>query len=139
MTTTGGADVLAAALRVDDPRLTPDAVRDAMADIVPAHMIPQYLSLVQHIPFTLGGKIDRRVLAGQLAAAVNDTAAPDRRVPSTPLEYALATIVGDVLGVAAVGADDDFFALGGDSVLATQTVARPLWNIFCAGGKRATP
>ncbi len=45
-------------------------------------------------------------------------------LPSTPLESALAAIIGDVLGVDAVGVDDDFFALGGDSVLATQTVAR---------------
>jgi mycobactin phenyloxazoline synthetase len=124
VTTTGGADVLAATLRLDDPRLTVGAVREAMAEIVPVQMIPQHLSLVEHIPFTLGGKIDRRLLAGRLAAAVNDPAAPDRRVPSTPLESALAAIIGDVLGVAEVGVDDDFFALGGDSVLATQTVAR---------------
>ncbi|HYX97952.1 MAG TPA: amino acid adenylation domain-containing protein [Mycobacterium sp.] len=122
VTTAGGADVLAATLRVDDPQLTVERVREAMAERVPAHMIPQHLSLVEHIPFTLNGKIDRRVVAGQLAAAVND--APDRRLPSTPLESALAAIIGDVLGVDAVGVDDDFFALGGDSVLATQTLAR---------------
>jgi mycobactin phenyloxazoline synthetase len=122
VTTAGGADVLAAILRVDDPRLTVERVREAMAERVPAHMIPQHLSLVEHIPFTLNGKIDRRVVAGQLAAAVND--APERRLPSTPLESALAAIIGDVLGVDAVGVEDDFFALGGDSVLATQTLAR---------------
>ena len=122
--TAGGADVLAAALRVDDPQLTVERIREAMAERVPAHMIPLHLSLVEHIPFTLNGKIDRRVVAGQLAAAVNDAAVPDRRLPSTPLESALAAIIGDVLGVDAVGVDDDFFALGGDSVLATRTVAR---------------
>jgi mycobactin phenyloxazoline synthetase len=124
VTTAGGADVLAATLRVDDPRLTVELIREAMAERVPAHMIPQHLSLVEHIPFTLAGKIDRRVVASQLAAAVNDASAPDRRLPSAPLESALAAIIGDVLGVDAVGVDDDFFALGGDSVLATQTVAR---------------
>jgi mycobactin phenyloxazoline synthetase len=87
-------------------------------------MIPQQLSLVEHIPFTLAGKIDRRVVQGQLAAAVADVTEPDHRVPSTPLESALAAIVGDVLDVESVGVDDDFFALGGDSVLATQAVAR---------------
>ncbi len=81
VTTAGGADVLAAALRADDPRLTVELIREAMAERVPAHMIPQHLSLVEHIPFTLAGKIDRRVVAGQLAAAVNDAAAPDRRAP----------------------------------------------------------
>jgi mycobactin phenyloxazoline synthetase len=124
VTTAGGAEVLAAALRVDDPRLTVELIREAMAEHVPAHMIPQHLSLVEHIPFTLAGKIDRRVVATQLAAAVSDATGPDRRLPSTPLESALAAIIGDVLGVDAVGVDDDFFALGGDSVLATQTVAR---------------
>src|SRR5258708_26430445 len=108
----------------DVPRVTLELIRAAMAERVPAHMIRQHLSLVGHIPSTLTGKIDRRVVAGQLAAAVNDAAAPDRRLPSTPLESALAAIIGDVLGVDAVGVDDDFFALGGDSVLATQTVAR---------------
>ena len=124
VTTTGGAEVLAAAVHADDPQLTVDRVRAAMAELVPAHMIPQHLSLVDQVPFTLAGKIDRRVVAGQLAAAAADSATPDYRVPSTPLESALAAIVGDVLGVDAVGVDDDFFALGGDSVLATQAVAR---------------
>jgi mycobactin phenyloxazoline synthetase len=124
VTTSGGADVLAAAIRVGDPRLTVSAVRKAMAELVPAHMIPQHMSLVEHIPFTLGGKIDRRVVAAQLTAAVADAATPDHRAPSTPLESALAAIVGDVLGADTVGAGDDFFALGGDSVLATQAVAR---------------
>ncbi|HTZ12452.1 MAG TPA: amino acid adenylation domain-containing protein [Mycobacterium sp.] len=122
--TPGGAEILAAAVRADGAQLTAEGVRDAMAELVPAHMIPRHVSLVERIPFTLGGKIDRRVVEGQLAAAVNGAAQPRRRAPSTPLESALAAIVGDVLGVETVGVDDDFFTLGGDSVLATQTIAR---------------
>jgi mycobactin phenyloxazoline synthetase len=121
---TGGGEMLAAAVRADDPQLTADTVRAAMADLVPAHMIPQRVSFVDQVPYTLAGKIDRRVVAGHLAAAVADSTALERRVPSTPVEAAIATIVGDVLGVDVVGVDDDFFALGGDSVLATQAVAR---------------
>ena len=124
VSTTGGADILAAAVRVDDTQLTAEGVRGAMTELVPAHMIPRHVSLLEHIPFTLGGKIDRRVVEGQLAVAVAGLAKPGHRVPSTPLESALAAIVGDVLGVEGVGVDDDFFALGGDSVLATQAVAR---------------
>ena len=119
-----GSDVLAAAIRPDDRQLTVDRVREALTELVPAHMIPQHLSLVERIPFTLGGKIDRRVVTGQLAADVTDSTEPHHRIPSTPLESALVAIVADVLGVESVGVDDDFFALGGDSVLATQTVAR---------------
>ncbi|WP_414689000.1 amino acid adenylation domain-containing protein [Mycobacterium sp.] len=122
--TSGGADVLAAAIRVDDPQLTANRVREVMAERVPAHMIPQHLSIMEQIPFTLAGKIDRRVVAGRLAAGITEPAAAVHRVPSTPLESALAVIVGDVLQADDVGVDDDFFALGGDSVLATQAVAR---------------
>lgn len=122
--TPGGADMLAAAVRADNTQLTAAGVREAMAEFVPAHMIPRQVSLVEQIPFTVGGKIDRRAVARELAAAVSGFVKPDHRVPSTSLEVALAAIVGDVLGVDRVGADDDFFALGGDSVLATQAVAR---------------
>jgi mycobactin phenyloxazoline synthetase len=124
MTTTSGAEVLAAAVHTDHPRLTADSVRLAMAELVPAHMIPQHISFVDHVPYTLAGKIDRRVVTTQLAAAVAESSAPEYRAPTTPVESAVAAIVGDVLSVGAVGVDDDFFAIGGDSVLATQTVAR---------------
>jgi len=122
--TPGGADILAAAVGADGTQLTAEGVRGAMTELVPAHMIPRYVSLLKHIPFTLGGKIDRRFVEGQLAAAVTGLAKPGHRAPSTPLESALAAIVGDVLSVELVGVDDDFFALGGDSVQATQAVAR---------------
>ncbi len=122
--TSGDADVLAAAVRADDAQLTAAGVREAVTEYVPAHMIPRHVSLVDQIPFTLGGKIDRRAVAGELAAATATSPRSDHRVPSTSLEAALTAIVGDVLGVESVGADDDFFALGGDSVLATQVVAR---------------
>ncbi|MGH3961567.1 amino acid adenylation domain-containing protein [Mycobacterium sp.] len=123
--TPGGVDSLAAAVRVDDDlRLTIGGIKEAMTNIAPAYLVPQHFSLVDQIPFTDGGKIDRRAVAQQLTAAVAGTVKPARRAPSTPLESALAAVVGDVLRVDRVGADDDFFALGGDSVLATAAVAR---------------
>jgi mycobactin phenyloxazoline synthetase len=122
--TPGGADMLAAAVRADNTQLTAQDVREAMTEFVPAHMIPRQVSLVEQIPFTVGGKIDRRAVARKLAAAVSGLVKPDHRAPSTPLESALTAIVGEVLDVESVGVDDDFFGLGGDSVLATQAVAR---------------
>jgi mycobactin phenyloxazoline synthetase len=119
----GQFDVLCAAIRVDDARLTAERIREALGDLAPTHMIPRHLVLVDRIPFTDGGKVDRRAVAAQLALAARSTE-PRHRGCSTPVEAALAAIIGDVLGVDPVGGDDDFFALGGDSVLATQTVAR---------------
>jgi mycobactin phenyloxazoline synthetase len=124
VSTPGGAEILAAAVRAEDTQLAAEGIREALADVVPAHMIPRHVSLLDRIPFTPGGKIDRREVETELAAAVTDLAGPAHRVPSTPLQSALAAIVGDVLGLKSVGVDDDFFALGGDSVLATQAVAR---------------
>jgi mycobactin phenyloxazoline synthetase len=124
VSTPGGADILAAAVCADGAQMTADGVREAMAERVPAHMIPRHVSLLEHMPFTLGGKIDRSVIERRLTAAVAGLAQLGHRAPSTPLESALAAIVGDVLGVQTVGVDDDFFTLGGDSVLATQAVAR---------------
>ncbi|QZT55095.1 non-ribosomal peptide synthetase [Mycolicibacterium austroafricanum] len=116
----GGRDVLAALISgVADPQ----KVTTAMAEVVPPHMIPQIIVAADHIPYTLGGKIDRAAVTRMLADA-DLQCGTGYRAPATPLESALCDIIGTVLGRAAVGADDDFFASGGDSVLATQVVAR---------------
>ncbi|MEO6794012.1 MAG: amino acid adenylation domain-containing protein [Mycobacterium sp.] len=117
----GGRDVLAAAIRADDPALTVAGLRAGLAEALPEHMIPRQLMLVPAIPYTVSGKIDRRAVTAELAAGF--AAAGGYREPATPLQRALAAIVADILGAARVGADDDFFALGGDSVLATAVIA----------------
>ncbi|WP_199255569.1 non-ribosomal peptide synthetase [Mycolicibacterium mengxianglii] len=124
-----GQQQLAALVRLTDSAPTMEVLRAAMADLVPPHMIPSQIVAVDAIPFTVGGKIDRRAVAQLLAdtiAARAETAdlTSGFAAPSTTLERALAHIVAAILGRENVGVDDDFFALGGDSVLATQTVAR---------------
>jgi mycobactin phenyloxazoline synthetase len=123
---TTGSQVLAAQVCLDDTTLTDQRIRAALAELVPAHMIPCHLSVVQRIEFTDAGKLDRHAVVSALAAAVSGSAvdAPGDRGPSTPLESALCVIVKDLLAIDRAGVDDDFFALGGDSVLATQAVAR---------------
>ncbi|OBH74559.1 non-ribosomal peptide synthetase [Mycobacterium scrofulaceum] len=123
----GGSDVLAAAVCPESPggaELTAERLTGLMAELVPAHMIPRHWALVERIPFTNAGKIDRRAVARDLGAAMSAAGQPGYRAPATPLESALATLLGDLLGTDRVGRDDDFFALGGDSVLATQAVGR---------------
>ncbi|OMC16193.1 non-ribosomal peptide synthetase [Mycobacterium sp. SP-6446] len=123
----GGAEVLAAHVCLDDVALDARRIREVLVELVPAHMIPAYISVVERIPFTDGGKIDRRAVGAELAAAVSGLGDAGYRAPSTPLESALTEIVAELLSSPTgqrVGVDDDFFALGGDSVLATQAVAR---------------
>lgn len=121
----GGRDVLAALVSPDSGAagLEPQKLAAAMADIVAPHMIPQIFAVADQVPYTVGGKIDRAAVARLLDDA-DVVSGIDYRAPATPLESALSAIVGSVLGRTAVGADDDFFAIGGDSVLATQVVAR---------------
>ncbi len=122
----GGSEALAAAVCPESPGagLTAERMRELMAELVPAHMIPRHIALVRRIPFTDAGKIDRRAVARDLGAAVSASERPGHSAPATPLESALAALLGELLGVDTVGRDDDFFALGGDSVLATQAVGR---------------
>lgn len=126
----GASAQLAAIVRANDSGLTIEQITSRMAGFVPPHMVPSHLMLVDHIPFTVGGKINRRVVAELLTASVGaraDTQAAGRHADtrrSSPLEQALAHIIAEVLGRDCVDVDDDFFALGGDSVLATHTVGR---------------
>ncbi|OBH78535.1 non-ribosomal peptide synthetase [Mycobacterium mantenii] len=120
----GESDVLAAQVCTDDASLTVERIRQSLGDLVPPHMVPRHIAMVERIGFTDAGKLDRRAAARELEAAASRSQRPGHRAASTPLESALAMIVGDLLGRENVGVDDDFFALGGDSVLATQAVAR---------------
>ncbi|KUI38329.1 non-ribosomal peptide synthetase [Mycobacterium sp. GA-2829] len=119
----GRGERLAAIVQVSDTGLTVDEVTMRMAELVPPHMVPSHIVL-KAIPFTVGGKIDRRAVAAELTSTMTDGRTATHRSPATALERALADIVATVLDRDSVGADDDFFELGGDSVLATQTVAR---------------
>ncbi|WP_264027067.1 non-ribosomal peptide synthetase [Mycolicibacterium pyrenivorans] len=127
--TDGGRDVLAALVsgEAGPPGIDVRDIATAMADLVAPQLIPQIITAVEHIPYTVGGKIDRAA-ATRLLEAADAPAGVGYRAPAGPLESALAGIIGEVLGRTdsqpPVGADDDFFAIGGDSVLATQVVAR---------------
>ncbi|MES9539667.1 amino acid adenylation domain-containing protein [Actinomadura sp. NPDC000600] len=100
-----------------------DAVLARVRDLLPPHMVPELLVRVDDLPLTANGKVDREALTA-LASAEAGEAAADHAEPETALEKVLARIVAEVLGRERVGADADFFALGGDSVLATTVLAR---------------
>ncbi|QKW35965.1 amino acid adenylation domain-containing protein [Actinomadura sp. NAK00032] len=98
-----------------------DEVLEHARALLPPHMVPERLVRVDELPLTANGKVDRKALTALAAAEQGEAPYAE---PSTPLEKVLARIAADVLGEERVGADADFFALGGDSVLATTVVAR---------------
>ncbi|GAA5061169.1 mycobactin phenyloxazoline synthetase [Thermocatellispora tengchongensis] len=92
-------------------------------ELLPPHMVPDVVVPLAELPLTANAKVDRKALAALAAGAAGAGGAPYAE-PRTALEKVLARVVAGVLGVDRVGAHDDFFALGGDSVLATTVLAR---------------
>ncbi|MEM8962730.1 MAG: amino acid adenylation domain-containing protein, partial [Acidobacteriota bacterium] len=97
-------------------------LRAMLADRLPSYMVPSAFVVVERIPLTANGKVDRRALPEPDWTETRG----ERVVPRNDLEQVLLTMWADVLGLdeADFGVDDDFFALGGHSLLATQVVSR---------------
>ncbi|WP_448332547.1 amino acid adenylation domain-containing protein [Streptomyces sp. DSM 41534] len=115
------AYVVADATAADRPGRLTETLRRYVESAVPEYMVPSAFVLLDTMPVTSGGKIDRKALP-----------APDLRTvlevgyvaPRTPEEEAVCRVYTDLLGATRVGIDDDFFALGGHSLIATRVVAR---------------
>jgi amino acid adenylation domain-containing protein/non-ribosomal peptide synthase protein (TIGR01720 family) len=97
-------------------------LREFLQERLPEYMVPALFVTLAAMPLTPNGKIDRRALP----APTHERAAADHPyvAPSGAVETALAALWSEVLGVAQVGADDDFFALGGDSLLVIRVVSK---------------
>jgi acyl-coenzyme A synthetase/AMP-(fatty) acid ligase/acyl carrier protein len=97
-----------------------DALRTHMRQSLPEYMVPSAFMVLDRLPLTANGKVDRKALpAPELASA------EDRYVaPRTPSEEVLAGIWAEVLGVERVGVEESFFDLGGHSLLAARVMSR---------------
>nr|WP_063755332.1 non-ribosomal peptide synthetase [Streptomyces sp. NRRL S-337] len=131
------ARLVAFVVAAPGPVPRPDALRDRLAAALPAHLVPDELTVVADLPLNPSGKVDRRALADLLSANGAEssgssgvsggsdesdgadgspTAAPDG--PLTPLEQAVADVWSRSLGCEVTRPDADFLALGGHSLLA---------------------
>ncbi len=95
----------------------PTAIRAALAERLPAYMVPSAVVVLEALPLTANGKLDTRALPAPECAAV------DYRAPESPTEEILAGIYTHILGIDRVGVDDSFFDLGGDSISAMRLIA----------------
>ncbi|MEU9083716.1 amino acid adenylation domain-containing protein [Streptomyces sp. NPDC048357] len=102
----------------------PDAagLRRHAARILPAHMVPSAVALLDALPLTANGKLDQRALPA--AAFSEASAGTPAAAGDTSREATVGTLFAEILGLPAVGPEDNFFDLGGHSLLAARLISR---------------
>ncbi|HGM5582825.1 TPA: amino acid adenylation domain-containing protein [Pseudomonas putida] len=119
LTLTQGPARLVAWFTRTDPSLDAAAVRAWLQGRLPAYMVPSACVVLDALPLTNNGKIDRKALP---RPAMQDLAEGRYEAPTTALEQQLAALWAQVLEIEQVGRHDSFFALGGHSLLAIRLV-----------------
>ncbi|WP_052032535.1 non-ribosomal peptide synthetase [Streptomyces viridochromogenes] len=110
-----------AAPRPDSPGWDADALRAHAARVLPEYMVPSAFVVLEALPLTVNGKVDRAALPDPEAAR---TPQMSWARPSTDTERVIADVFAELLGLEQVSVDDNFFELGGDSILSIQLIAR---------------
>jgi len=107
--------------------VTGNELRTHLKERLPAYMAPAVFMLLEELPLTANGKVDRRRLPQP--DGVRPELAEGYVAPATQMEESVAAVWAEVLGLKRVGVNDDFFELGGHSLLAT-TIAAKIYDLF---------
>lgn len=99
--------------------ITSEEIQLQLQELLPEHMVPTAIVVLDKFPLTHNGKLDRKALP-----KLGRTSQQTYEAPKGEAEQALAEIWAEVLGIEDVGRNDNFFALGGDSILSLKVVAR---------------
>jgi amino acid adenylation domain-containing protein len=118
----GEKRVVAYVVPASNVALSPRALQESLRTRLPDYMIPTLFVRIADLPLTSNGKIDRAALPEPM----DDNTIHDEGfvAPSTPVQQRLAEIAGQLLKVESVGLHDNFFLMGGHSLLGTQLVTR---------------
>ncbi|MCW6010718.1 amino acid adenylation domain-containing protein, partial [Micromonospora sp. CPCC 205371] len=115
----GGDRLVAYVVAEPGRQLDPALLRERLASVLPPYMVPAAVVVVDELPRTATGKLDRAALP-----APDFAAGTSGRAPATPHEELVCVAFAEVLEVPRVWADDSFFDLGGHSLLATRLINR---------------
>src|SRR6185369_10358208 len=118
----GDRRLIAYAVAAPGARVDAAALRESLLGLLPRPMVPAAIVPLPALPLTPNGKLDRRALARLAPRPASEEGRS--AALQTPAEELLTGIWAEVLGVEAVGREDDFFALGGHSLLALRVQAR---------------
>ena len=118
----GANSLVAYVVARDGEQVTVQALREFLGERLPAYTIPSTIVLVDAMPLTPNGKVDRKALAGR--ELERSQSQSEFVAPSTAGQKVVAGIWSQVLGIERIGVNDNFFELGGHSLLATQIVIR---------------
>jgi amino acid adenylation domain-containing protein/non-ribosomal peptide synthase protein (TIGR01720 family) len=106
-----------------EPPLGPTELRAFLRERLPEHMVPSTFVLVDRLPLTPNGKVDRRALPRPDESAA-PSSSDELAAPGSAVEETLAAIWASVLRLPRVGIHDNFFEIGGDSILSIQIVVK---------------
>ncbi|OLF53749.1 non-ribosomal peptide synthetase, partial [Pseudomonas chlororaphis] len=119
-----GMRVFAARFKAGVRRLGVDRLRSALAQRLPEYMLPAQVQVLDRLPLTANGKVDRQTLAQWRPAADAQAGDSPEQAPADPLAAALCEVWAQALGLSRIGVNDSFYEKGADSLILARVAGQ---------------